>query len=64
VRLGGQVLARQRLERQHHRRLRELLRKTAGAGDQRAVTQVNAVVAAHRDGGAAMSGIQALQAAY
>ena len=58
-----EVLARQRLEGQHHRRLRELLREPAGARDQRAVPQVNAVEAADRDGGAAMFGLQALQAA-
>ena len=61
--LRHEVLARQRLEGQHHRRPRQLLRDAAGARDQRAVPEVNAIEAADRDGGATMLVLEPLQAA-
>ena len=58
--LGHQVLARQRLEREHDRGLAGVRRQRAGPRDQRAVPEVNAIEAAHRDGGSSMMGLQAL----
>jgi hypothetical protein len=62
--LGHQVLARQRLEREHDRRLSGVRCQRTGPRDQRAVPEMNAIETAHRDGSPPMMGLQALYSTY
>jgi hypothetical protein len=59
-----EIFPRQRLERQHHGLPTRLGGQCAGACNQGAVSEMDAIEAAHRHGDAAMSSLEALQSAY